>query len=286
MANIKITESELRHLIRESVSEVLSERINYGTEWETLSEPEKRAAAEKYYKNSAFHPSMGSITYTYPDGTTGTSAYKYDQATGQQIQGTANYNMDAAKDIYNRKRDRKQRNGNLSYSADQFNQAQKNSEEQINALKAQLATANKTATMYRNAIGAVSKALNLSEGMIKENISPDIEGAPQSGVPSTQKQPVGQEGTPVGKAPELDAILGAIKKLNGTIGTQKASITNLTNQLNQAKQSLATRTQNSQNAIRTPANNNLQRPGLTTQNTQLSGRPNQAPGTTPGTQLA
>jgi regulator of replication initiation timing len=256
MGKIKITESELKQVIHESVSEVLNERVNYGSEWETLSEPEKKAAAEKYYKNSIFHPSMGSVTYTYPDGTTGTSAYKYDQATGQQLRGTANYNMDAAKDIYNRKRGRKQRNGNLTYSADQFNQAQKNSEGQINTLKAQLSQAQNLNNGYKSAISQISSAISQTSkaigGQIAEAVGvpasfdSSFVGAPTANTPTTDQQAAMAVKSAV---PNLDQILKSINDMKTKV-TQltKANqqLTSVNKNLTSQNQNLAKRIQNGQ----------------------------------------
>ena len=48
MAKIKITESELKELIRESVENVINEG-NFGMNWNQLSEPEKQKFTNRYY---------------------------------------------------------------------------------------------------------------------------------------------------------------------------------------------------------------------------------------------
>ena len=248
MSKIKITESELRQLIGEGVVSVLNERINYGAEWETLSEPEKRAAAEQYYKNAIFHPSMGGVTYTYPDGTTGTSAYKYDQATGQQLQGTANYNMDAAKEIYNRKRSRKQRKGNLTYSADQFNRSQEQNTNQIKQLNAQLKQSQNLNKGYSDAIQQIANALKvqLAEAVGSvPSFEASISGTGGVAVPTPEQN---TEMLVKSAVPQLPQILKAIQTLKGRMAQLAKANTALTAQ----NKSLTTRIKNNQMVAQGP----------------------------------
>ncbi len=95
MGKVRITESELRQIIRESVEEVVKEnnKYNYAMDWNELSEPEKQAFAKRY-QWSPFHK----------NGYTGSD------------------DLSAAEKVYNRKRAWKGKRGNLSYSSNQYNQ--------------------------------------------------------------------------------------------------------------------------------------------------------------------
>lgn len=138
MAKIRITENELKEIIRESVEYALNEnsRYNYGMPWEKLTEPEKQAFVQHYAK-SPFHR----------------NAYSGGDP------------LEQAKQVYNRKRARKGGKDKLSYSADQFNRT-------VEPLRAKAESANKALLALQN----IENELNqIAEGKSKnmENILED-----------------------------------------------------------------------------------------------------------------
>jgi DNA repair exonuclease SbcCD ATPase subunit len=223
MAKIKITENELKQIIRESVEGVLNE-VNYAMDWNKLSSAEKQNIAKSYDNlggNAVFRNMVTS--YTYPDGTTGTSQSK-QMADGTLAQGTPSYDMKRAQKIYNRKRDRKDRKGNLNYSVDQYNAlagqiADKDAE--IKEKDTQIANLN-------NALSQIGNALK--EGVTRINEAGEEIRRAASRATSTI-QDAGKNYDP-NAVPNLQNILTAIGKL-------KQQVSGLTTQLAQAKRNAA-----------------------------------------------
>lgn len=136
MGKIQVTENELKQIIRESVEGVLNEKVNYGAEWNTMSPEEQQAIAQQYSRTRGMRDIKG---YQYPDGTTGTTPYRYDRQTNQTTYGTPIFDMEKIGARYTKKR-----NGmapeKLTYSSDQYNNIQQQSQKfqnDYNTLKTQ-----------------------------------------------------------------------------------------------------------------------------------------------------
>lgn len=218
MAKIKITENELKQIIRESVEGVLDE-VNYAMDWNKLSDADKKAAAEKY--NGGWHKQT--ITgYTYPDGTTGVSQTKIS-ADGKYVTGKPMYDMAQAQKIYNRKRDRKAKNGNLNYSVDQYNALAgqiANKDAEIKEKDTQIANLN-------NALSQIGNALR--EGVSRINEAGETFGAASRATSTIQD---------AGKNYDPNAVPG-LQNILTAIGNLKQQVSGLTTQLAQAKRNAA-----------------------------------------------
>lgn len=241
MAKIQITESELKQIIRESVEGVLQERVNYGMEWNNLSPEEQQAAAQKY--SGGLHGVIQG--YKYPDGTTGTTPAQY----ATQAQGTPIYDMNKVQKIYNRKRTRKEKNGNLTYSSDQYNNVQG----QLNAKNAEISKLNGTVSGYKAAIDTLSKAIM---GQVAEAAAPAIDSSLPGNTAKAPANP-GQAAAISAKSvvPNLDQLLSTINKLRASasrvpgLQNQLKQLTTQNQTLAQQNQSLTQRVQNNQNKV-------------------------------------
>ena len=222
MAKIKITENELKQIIRESVEGVLNE-VNYAMDWDKLSSAEKQNIAKSYDNlggNAVFRNMVTS--YTYPDGTTGTSQSK-QRADGTLAQGTPSYDMKRAQKIYNRKRDRKDRKGNLNYSVDQYNALAgqiANKDAEIKEKDIQIANLN-------NALSQIGNALR--EGVSRINEAGETFGATSRATSTLQD---------AGKNYDPNAVPG-LQNILTAIGNLKQQVSGLTTQLAQAKRNAA-----------------------------------------------
>lgn len=253
MAKIKITENELKQIIRESVEGVLNE-VNYAMDWNKLSSTEKQNIAKSYDNLGGNAVFRNMITgYTYPDGTTGTSPSK-QMADGTLAQGTPSYDMKRAQKIYNRKRDRKDRKGNLNYSVDQYNALTgqiANKDAEIKEKDTQIANLN-------NALSQIGNALR--EGVTRINEAGETFGAASRATSTLQD--AGKNYDP-NAVPGLQNILTAIGKL-------KQQVSALQTQLVQARRTIAQ--QNAAAKPVAPTNTPVQQQGQ-------QNRPATAPGT-------
>ena len=241
MAKILVTESEVRDIIKESVMSVLNEttlneRINYGVDWNNLSDAEKQNIASTYRKRGRNIPIK---YYSFSDGTTGNTAYKVEN--GQYVYGTPVYDTNRAGEIYSNKRGRKERNGNLSYSAEQYNTLQTKSAEQNKTLQAQLTQAQNLNNGYKSAIDQIITALSK---VIKENagasVSPPVDGS-LTGTPSNTAPTPDQKAAINAKSavPNLEQLLTAIANLQkraGMVSGLQQKIKELTARIQNAAQ--------------------------------------------------
>lgn len=188
MAKIKVTESELKQLIRESVESILKEANwnNYGMDWDQLSEPEKKAYAQRYANRA-------NATY-------------YTDANGNRISGgyatpNTNYDYDKLGQFYKTQQTKKagksHRNG---FSAEYVKNLQNN----LNQAQSQ----NKA---YTNALNQIKSSLKLQEQVNEDTHAP--EGNTNTGT-DTQATAI----------PDLQPILAKIKELNDSITKQQGII--------------------------------------------------------------
>lgn len=217
MAKIKVTENELKQIIRESVEGVLNE-VNYAMDWDKLSSADKENIAKSYDNLGGNAIFRNMVTgYTYPDGTTGTSQSK-QMADGTLVQGTPSYDMKRAQKIYNRKRDRKDRNGNLNYSVDQYS-----------ALAGQIASKDAEIKQKDTQIANLNNALSQIGNALREGVT-RINEASETGVPrpasraTSTIQDAGKNYDP-NAVPGLENILTAIGNLKQQVSTLQTQLT-------------------------------------------------------------
>lgn len=286
MAKIRVTENELKNIISESVKQVMKEGnfSSYGKNWEDLDPSEKERLMKRYRK--------WNIGYQ-------------DNAIGNDLGNPFGYSVsdeEKAKEIYNKKRNKKINRGKAVWTADQYNQQTQKFNTEIENLNKQIGELTHKNWYNLDTILKALKDVTLPNGtaQLEEQQQPVQPGfAPFQQQPgylgnlhqrfqsATQPQQTTQPNQQAGSADtRLQTILAKINYLigqanqipglNKTIANQKTQITNLNAELNQARaQSRIAQTPNPIRAANTRATQAQQNPaGLpqtTTQPRQVAG---------------
>lgn len=229
MSKIKITESELKEIISESVKGMINEYKwnKYGTPWNMLSDTEKKNYAYYYANKYRAWKTDGKGNYIYQNGKAVPDYNKLEQ-------------------IYNQEQEKYQHKGNRG----QYSQGHiENLNQQKNQLNVQLKQVQNLNDGYKNAIQQIAQALRvqLAEAVgSTPAIDSSWSGTGAVTVPTPEQN---AEMLVKSAVPQLPQILKAIETLKGRIETLKGRVAQLTkaNQtLTNQNKSLTQRVQNDQ----------------------------------------
>ena len=225
MAKIRITESELRQLIGNSVVSVLNEaRYNtYGVNWDNLTDDQKQKYAEMYGSKvnaGRWVDANGNLSNAYTSGST----WQYD--------------MNKMRDFYNQEQKKYAKNSRRNgITPELYQEVSKEN----GKLKSQLSQAQNLINGYKSAISQISSAISENSQVIGRQIA-EAAGAPapydssMAGVTTTAVTADQRAAMAVKSAvPNLDQILKSIKgmktkvtqltKANETLTSQNENLT-------------------------------------------------------------
>lgn len=224
MAKIRITESELRQLIGNSVVSVLNEaRYNtYGVNWDDLTDDQKQKYAEMYGSKvnaGRWVDANGNLSNAYTSGST----WQYD--------------MNKMRDFYNQEQKKYAKNSRRNgITPELYQEVSKEN----GKLKSQLSQAQNLINGYKSAISQISQAIG---GQIAEAagtpapVDSSLAGAPATNTPAADQKAAM---TVKSAVPNLDQILKSINDMK----TKVAQLTKANQQLTSANKNLTSQNQN------------------------------------------